>query len=244
MLENRYYRGWVTGHELTGFEVKCGESDLMILADSNLQKQAFVCASYYYNTIREYINDNPDFVNSLSPLPLDKNASSIIRSMYEASETAGVGPMAAVAGAIAEYTGMDLLHLSKEIIVENGGDIFIKTSRRRNIAIYAGNSPLSGKIGLVIPEYSSIRGICTSCGTFGHSLSFGKADAAVAISGSAVLADAAATAIGNTVKNPEDINAGLEHAQSIRGIDGAVIIAGSKIGAWGKIELVDLDQNG
>ncbi|MDD2252652.1 MAG: UPF0280 family protein [Dehalococcoidales bacterium] len=241
MCQPRYYRSWVKNHELTGFQVVCEETDLLVLAESNLQTHAIVYATKYHSLVRQYLAINSNFGNSLVPIPDDETAPPIIRSMIEAAQKAGVGPMAAVAGAISEFTGKDLLAHSKEVIVENGGDIFLKTSRKRVVSIYAGSSPLSGKIGIVIRGDNISRGICTSSGTVGHSLSFGKADAAVALSDSAILADAAATAIGNVVKAADDIPASLEIARSIPGITGALIIVGSKLGAWGDVCLTRLE---
>jgi ApbE superfamily uncharacterized protein (UPF0280 family) len=127
------------------------------------------------------------------------------------------------------------------VIIENGGDIFLQSPHKRTVAIYAGDSPLSKRIGITLPGSPSPKGICTSSGTFGHALSFGNADAALAIASSAALADAAATAIGNAVKTADDINTGIEIARSIPGIDGTIIIVGKNIGVWGDIELTPLD---
>ncbi len=123
--------------------------------------------------------------------------------MAAAAQTAGVGPMAAVAGAIAECVGRELLEFSPEVIVENGGDIFLKVSHRRTVGIFAGDSPLTGRIGIQIEARDTPLGVCTSSGTVGHSLSFGRADAVVVLAPAAALADAAATAIGNRVSRKE-----------------------------------------
>jgi ApbE superfamily uncharacterized protein (UPF0280 family) len=148
--------------------------------------------------------------------------------------------MAAVAGALAESVSKDLLKLSEEVIVENGGDIYLATSKERTIGIYAGNSPLSFKIGFVIGPEDSPLGVCTSSGTVGHSLSFGKADAVSVLSKSAGLADAAATAIGNIVKEKRDIELGLERGKEIEGVSGMLIILGDKMGVWGDVKLTQL----
>jgi ApbE superfamily uncharacterized protein (UPF0280 family) len=148
--------------------------------------------------------------------------------------------MAAVAGAMAESVSKDLFKFSKEVIVENGGDIYLATSKERRVAIYAGESPLSLKIGILIKPEETPLGICTSSGTVGHSLSFGKADAVCILSKSAALADAAATAVGNLVQEKRDIEKGLERGREIEGVLGAVIIVGEKIGIWGNITLTQL----
>jgi len=150
----------------------------------------------------------------------------------------GVGPMAAVAGAIAEMVGRELLNFSSEVIVENGGDIFLCHKKMRHIGIYAGDSPLSGKLALEIEPEDTPLGVCTSSGTVGHSLSFGKADAAIVLSPSAALADAAATAVGNMVKTAEDMPRAIEFVREVEGLTGIAIIVGDKMAVWGKINLV------
>jgi ApbE superfamily uncharacterized protein (UPF0280 family) len=157
--------------------------------------------------------------------------------MADSAAEAGVGPMAAVAGAIAEFVGNGLLEFSPEIIVENGGDVFLKSLKNRIVSIYAGESPLSEKIGLEIQPEETPLGICTSSGTVGHSLSYGQADAVVAVSKSTPLADAAATAIANLISKPDDIPKGIEFAESIRGLKGTVIIKGDRMGVWGDIKI-------
>ncbi|MGZ3604978.1 MAG: UPF0280 family protein, partial [Thermodesulfobacteriota bacterium] len=81
---------------------------------------------------------------------------------------------------------------------------------------------------------------CTSSGTVGPSLSFGKADAVCILSKSAALADAAATAVGNVVKEKKDIELGLEMGKEIAGILGTLIIVEEKMGVWGTIKLAQL----
>nr|MBP7176255.1 UPF0280 family protein [Thermoclostridium sp.] len=164
----------------------------------------------------------------------------IICHMCRASQAAGVGPMAAIAGAFSMYVSYDLEPLSGELVIENGGDLYLTGKKQRVVGIYAGNSPLSNKIGLELhPEQLPIS-ICTSSGTVGHSLSFGLADAAVILAKDACLADAAATAIGNLVKTAADIEPALKKAQTIKGISGAMIIVGESMGAWGEVKLVKL----
>ncbi|GAI02428.1 unnamed protein product [marine sediment metagenome] len=124
--------------------------------------------------------------------------------------------------------------------MENGGDIFLKCLGKRIIGIYAGKSPLTGKIGLEINGRDTPLGICTSSGTVGHSLSYGKADAVIVLSKSAALADAAATAIGNLVIQPDDIPKGIEFVGGIDGLEGVVIIQGESMGLWGKVKVCQM----
>jgi ApbE superfamily uncharacterized protein (UPF0280 family) len=160
--------------------------------------------------------------------------------MASVSQLAGVGPMAAVAGAIAEAIGRDLLAFSPEVIVENGGDIFLKISKKRLVGIYAGQSSFTKGIALEIMPRETPLGICTSSGTVGHSLSLGSADAVTVLSPSAALADAAATALCNVVKAKDDIPQAIEKAQGIEGLRGVIVIAGDEIGVWGRVKIVPL----
>ncbi len=235
----RDYRGWVDSRDLVPFNVSIGETDLAIYAREDLRRKAERIVLKYRSQLESYIVKNPRFQSSLEPLPLPPHAPRIVLEMIEAGRLAGVGPMAAVAGAVAQMTGKELLEYTPEIIIENGGDIFLKIERKRIIGIYAGDSPLSGKLGLEIEPPDTPMGICTSSGTVGHSLSFGKADAVVVISKSAYLADAAATAVCNRVKSPADIDAGIDFGGSIPGVDGIIIIIGKDIGAWGNVTLCE-----
>jgi len=231
----RDYRRWVGGSGLVNFNVTVKETDLAISAAEDLERKARRIILKYRTQLEEYIAANPKFQSSLEPLPRPAHAPRIITAMYEASEKAGVGPMAAVAGAVAEEVGRELLAFSPEVIVENGGDIFISVKQDKTIGLYAGDSPLTGRLGLEIKAAETPLGVCTSSGTVGHSLSFGKADAVVVISKSTALADACATAIGNRVKQAADIDGALRFGQQVEGVRGIVIVIGKDLGAWGDV---------
>lgn len=234
----RSYRHWVESKRLINFAVKADTSDLFIRACSNLQQEALEYVKKQRKAIEDYITQYPEFAVTLKPYTICGPAPEIIREMAAASSAAGVGPMAAVAGAIAEYVGKYLGQYSPEVIVENGGDIFIKSTTACKVGIFAGKSPYTGKLAVELSPGSHPWGICTSSGTVGPSLSFGKADAATVLCASAIWADAWATRIGNMVKSAEDIEKTLKLAQEQPEIKGIVIIAGDKIGVWGKVKLV------
>jgi ApbE superfamily uncharacterized protein (UPF0280 family) len=241
MYQPRTYRHWVKGNDLVAFEVTVKETDLYIRASTNLKSKAHELVLKYRGILEEYIESHPLFLTSLEPLAVDDNAPPLVTEMAEAARKAGVGPMAAVAGAIAEAVGRELTAFSPEVIVENGGDIYLKSLTKRRIGIYAGESPLTGRVGLEIEGKETPLGVCTSSGTVGHSLSFGLADAVVVLSPSTALADAAATAIGNLIRQPKDIPGGIEFAQSIGGLKGVVIIQGKQVGVWGELKLCQME---
>lgn len=237
IYQPRSYRQWVKHKDLVTFQVIVEETDCYISATTNLESKARKSITKYRNILQKYITSHPIFRTTLEPIPIETEAPVIVKAMADAGKKAGVGPMASVAGAIAHFMGEELARYSPEIIIENGGDIYIRSRKDRLIGIYAGQSPLSGKIGLEIPGSEKHLGISTSSGTVGHSLSFGKADAVVVLGENAIIADAAATGIGNIVITTADIPLGLERAQKIPGVNGIVIIKDAEMGAWGQVKL-------
>lgn len=240
VYEERTYRNYVNADSLVKFEVIEKETDLLILADKDLTDKARSMALKFRADLEKYIASDPQFEKTFSPHRLRYDAPAIARAMAAAARKAKVGPMAAVAGAMAEFVGRELLAYSDEVIVENGGDIYLKIKQPRKVGIYAGSSPLSQKIAIEVEPRKRPFSVCTSSGTVGHSFSFGKADAVVIISSSAPLADAAATAVGNVVKEISDIDKGLELAKKIKRLDGVLIIKDDHLGALGKIKIVPI----
>lgn len=237
MYQPRVYRLWTKDSDLVSFTATVKETDLYIRARRNLKRKALKAILKCRGPIENYIVRNPLFLTAREPLPIAKDAPQVVKEMAWAAEKVGVGPMAAVAGVIAEYVGRELLAFSPEVIVENGGDLFLKSSKMRLVGIYAGGSPFSGRVVLEIEPEETPLGVCTSSGTIGHSLSFGTADAVIVLSSAAALADAAATGIGNLIKDVADIAKGIELAQSIEGLKGVVIIKGNKMGLWGQVKI-------
>lgn len=237
MYQPRTYRHWIKSQDLVPFTVVVKETDLYVRAASNLKRKTQKLVLKYREALERYIEQNPLFLTTLKPIPVADDAPRIVKLMAESSALVGVGPMASVAGAISELVGCELLEFTPEVIIENGGDIFIKSLKKRMVGIYAGDSPLTGKIGFEIDAGDTPLGISTSSGTVGHSLSFGKADAVVVVAPSATLSDAAATAIGNMVMSADDIQKGIDCARGVAGLRGIIIITGDRLGVWGDIKL-------
>ena len=234
--EERTYRSLINKDNLTSYKVKIAESDLLISSDINLTDEALESLGTYRHSLETYIKSRPDFLTSLLPLPEDDLAPPIVRDMLAKSKICGVGPMASVAGAVSEFVGYDLLNQTENLIIENGGDIFIKTKNKLITSVYAGESPLSYKVNFIVKPEKTPLGICTSSATVGPSLSFGKADAVCVISQSATMADAAASAIGNKVKSKKDIKRALDFGIKISGVTGIIIIVGNDMGAIGEVQ--------
>ncbi len=222
---------------LTSFTVCVKESNLKIQACLDLKQEALQLLVKHRGELERYIKSHPLFALSLVPLMPDGSTPGIVKEMVEAVSKACVGPMAAVAGAIAEIVGRGLLAYCPEVIVDNGGDIFLHTQRPTRVGIYAGASPLTGQLSMEIIPGDMPWGICTSSGTVGPSLSLGRSDAVVVLSPSCPLSDAAATFIANKVKGEKDIEEAIEEGQKIAGVRGIVAIVGEKIGMWGEVNL-------
>ncbi|MBW1676202.1 MAG: UPF0280 family protein [Deltaproteobacteria bacterium] len=239
--QQRTYRSLVSHKKLASFRVVVKETDLLVRTDRPLETETRDLVLRHRIPLERYLEQHPEIVHGLIPLPHDQLAPPIVRTMIWAGQKAGVGPMAAVAGTIAEYVGRDLLAHTKDVIIENGGDIFIRTGFPLIAAVFAGKSPLSSKLGVRIDSPGRPVAVCTSSGTLGHSLSLGRADAAVVISESAALADAAATAIGNEVSGKHDIEPAIAFGRKIEGVLGIVVIVDKEIGFGGEVDLVRLN---
>jgi ApbE superfamily uncharacterized protein (UPF0280 family) len=238
--QEKFYRKRVTASHTTTFRVVVKETDLWVHADKDftteVQEMVLQQRRYIEDTITRY----PDFAKSLVPWHTKDLHPRIISDMIRAGEATGVGPMASVAGAIAEQIGQPLLERSRQVVVENGGDVFLSTVDPVVTGIYAGRSPLSLKVGLRVGGQNRALGVCTSSGTVGHSLSLGRADAVTVVASGCALADAAATATANQIRARADVEGAIAFARAIDTVEGVIVILGDRIGAWGNLEVVPL----
>lgn len=239
MYEERRYRDGIGAEGFVKAVVSCRESDLFILSRADVTSEAEGLLIEARAHIEDHIARDDRFRTTLVPHDVNANAPPIVRRMADAAKIFGVGPMAAVAGAVSDHVGEQIFLKKGDIIVENGGDIFVQCERPVTFGLYAGeNSPFTGTVKFVVHSKGKPVGVCTSSGTVGHSLSFGKADAVCIVSHNATVADAAATAICNMIKATSDIERAIEHASSFKDIRGVIAAMEDKIGIWGDIELV------
>lgn len=237
---NPVYRNKVNAGDLVSFRVAVKETDIWVSAETELQKECRDLILDCRQQLENYIQRHPAFETALAPFQRDPFSPPMVREMIQATRALGVGPMAAVAGAIAQYVGTGLLEFTQQVMVENGGDIFLKAGRPVTASIFAGGSALSDRFGLLIPVRQMPVSVCSSSGTVGHSLSKGIADVVCIVSPSGALADGAATSIGNKIKTKADLEAAANAARNIDGVLGGVIIVEGAMASWGDIELIDL----
>jgi ApbE superfamily uncharacterized protein (UPF0280 family) len=240
LVEPRRYRDYGPSDRFVTFHVAVETSDLYVRAHRSLEVETERLIRVARTQVEDAIARRPEFLTSFVPLDEQPEDAPLPGRMVRAGKKAGTGPMAAVAGAVAEFVGQGLLKLSPEVIVENGGDIFLRIDYPVVVGLFAGESPFSNRVGLRVNPSVLPLGLCTSSGSVGPSYSAGRADAATILSRDAVLADAVATALGNRIAAARDLKPAVEWAMSVPGVDGALAIIGDKIAAMGDLELVAL----
>lgn len=217
-------------------DIRIGETIATVIVDPQYIPLVETSVMEARERIRTYILTHPEFRTSLIPVSVESDAPDIVKIMAETGKVVNVGPMAAVAGAIAQYVVEVLVAAgAKHIVFDNGGDIAMYLDEPIVIGLYAGKNGLDG-IGFKVSEKQTILGICTSSFTVGHSLSFGKTDASTAVSNNVALADAAATALGNQICNADENE--IERAMDSfnrEGIDGLLVTIGDLVGISGNL---------
>ena len=226
------------------FRASWHETDLWVAIDKDhyrheAEQYTLDRILHYREILDDHISQHPEFRDSLTPVVAPGKIHPLINAMSDAALAAGTGPMSAVAGAVAEFICRDLIgeYEADEVIIENGGDIFLKLTAPVRVAVHAGSSPLSEKIALQVTAGDTPLALCCSSGTVGHSLSFGMADACMIACRDGALADALATAGCNEVKSGDDVHRVTEEALERPEIISAVIIAGERVGLGGNIEI-------
>lgn len=235
MYQERTYRGWVKADDLVASHVCRDESDLYILSREDATAAAKDLLEEVRRDLEAYILRDEKFCTTHMPYQPAYDAPLIARRMAAAAARYEVGPMAAVAGAIAECVGEQL---PGDAVVENGGDIFVNSGRSLVFTLYAGaESPFTGRLRFT-PRVEGAYGVCTSSGTVGHSKSFGKADAVCVIARDTAVADAAATALCNRIEREADLDFVMGEAAADDEILGIIAVLGERMGVWGKVEIV------
>jgi ApbE superfamily uncharacterized protein (UPF0280 family) len=226
------------------FQLK--ESQCTVIADKPEGIQtAKNSITHHRRKLETYIKTNPNFFRTLDPVPVPSKPL-VAKLMAEAAEKAKVGPLAAVAGVLADLAVKDMLSKGcKVAVVENGGEISAMANVPIDVAVAAGDEPLSKRFGFRLTDFPI--GVATSSGRFSHALSFGDAEAATIFCKNAGLADAAATAVCNVVKGEgcqKAIQAGISKALSIQGVEGVLVIYKGSVGTAGKVpQIIKVDPS-
>ena len=182
--------------------------------------------------LEAYIAYDPFFLSTFDPYEPDSDNVVILR-MTGSTKKAGVGPMAAVAGAIA-WAGVEAMMDAGAVfgVIDNGGDIALISDRPVRVGVHAGPAALSNRIAFVVPPQEKILGICTSSATVGPSISFGIADAVTIFSHDVALADAWATSVCNLIRPDDQTILSRVNADEVLGI---FAIIGNLSIKWGHL---------
>jgi len=187
-------------------------------------------------TLEQYIGRHPAFGSSLEPIDLLTDAPEVTHRMARAAALVGVGPMAAVAGVMAQYAAeAGLAAGADEVIVDNGGDIYLRAVEPVVVGLYAGGAAVGDKLAFSLQPDETPIAICSSSSRMGHSLSLGRCDLATVVAKDAALADAAATQAANLVETAADVNAALNRIAAIEGVRGVLIVKDDQVGLAGRL---------
>lgn len=238
--DREVYRDNIAASDLIRTRVVVRETDVLVLSERDIGELVRDIVLTQRDRLEKFIAGNPEFLESLTPVAVPDTAPAIVKSMALAGRAAGVGPMASVAGAVCAAIALELGERVSELILENGGDLYISSTRERVVGIFTGPGERGGAIGLRLTPDRTPIGVCTSSGRIGHSLSLGDSSAATVLARSCALADAAATAVGNRVRGRRGVREGLAAARDIPGVLGVVVLRDGQLGAWGDVEIVGL----
>jgi ApbE superfamily uncharacterized protein (UPF0280 family) len=223
MARKRTYQTFI--HREAVFRICCREFDA-VTAEIVRQRRI----------LEDYIDRHPEFRSSFGPVELCADAPEVAERMARAGRLVGVGPMAAVAGAMAQCAGeAGLAAGAPEAIVENGGDIYVRAAEPVLIGLGTGRAELGDRLAFSLEAHDTPISICSSSGRMGHSRSLGRCDLATAVAADAALADAAATQAANLVRTVEDVDSALERIVAIEGIKGVMIMQNDRVGLAGKL---------
>ncbi|MCP4764501.1 MAG: UPF0280 family protein [archaeon] len=223
------------------------ESDVTIISEKNEYIEAAISVLNEERLIIEStIKKYPKFKTSFIPYSIP-NPPDIIERMQLAAEICDVGPMASIAGALADKMSDSIKKKGAKIaVIENGGEIIIDSVEDIHIALYSMTTALKAKMGFIFKGGNKPIGVGTSSGTFGHAFSFGDADTVTVFGDNAAIGDAAATRVANAVKGEDienSIGKGLEVADSLEKISGTFITRGKLVGKSGSIpELIAIED--
>lgn len=241
--KERSYRSRFSGDERHWFCVKFLESDLWIGVDNgsyraSMEQDIYAMLVDLRRTMDAYLLMNPGYKAALVPYDAGLEAPTILKDMSRVSHKTGIGPMSAVAGAVALRVA-DFIKSKfnvKEVIVENGGDIYADANSDMDISVFAGQSPLSERVGLHIPAAAFPCGICTSSGTVGPSMSLGRADAMMIVCRDVLQADSYATAFANRIQTVNDLQPVIDRIQTIPDILGALAVKDDRLAVCGQFD--------
>ncbi len=237
-IDKNIYRSRISCKYKYNWRILYKYSDILVSSDKDISFKLKRLIKEIYIILESHIRENPSFQKSLSPLESKPRYHPVIKKMCEESAIFNVGPMATVAGAVCDYLASDLDNSCRCLIIENGGDVFIKSDKDIDVGVYLKNKHFADKIYLKVKADDMPCGLCSSSGSFGHSLSMGKSDLVTVLAESTIRADGAATSVANNINSAKDISKTINSYKIKKEIKGILIVKDDTLGVWGKIELI------
>jgi len=232
------YRNKIRSKHKYNWRILYKYSDILVSSDKDVGARLKKLIKEIYAVLESHIKENPSFQKSLSPVESRPQYHPVIKRMCEKSAVFNVGPMASVAGAVCDFIASGLDDFCSCLIIENGGDVFIKSDEDIDVGVYLKNKHFADKIYLRVKADDIPCGLCSSSGSFGHSLSMGKSDLVTVLAESTLSADGAATSVANNINSSKDISKTINSYKKIEDIKGIIIVKNDKLGVWGNIELI------
>ena len=232
---------------MSGFtraKLEIDETAVTIAAEAGYISRALDAILRTREDVQRQISTDPFFLTTFEPYDCDCVTSDTIQRMCDASRAVGVGPMATVAGTIAQ-AGLEAMVAAgcKHGWIDNGGDVALLIDRPVTIEIFC--EPRAHRaFALRIDPLGEVLGVCASSGRVGHSISLGESDVAVAVADSAVLADAMATALGNNVRSDTSLDRCFNPFKHVKGFGGGLVMLDGDVGMWGNIpRIVEVEHD-
>jgi len=239
MYQERFYREWTKDTDLYKYWIVIKETDMLVCTSRKLSEEFIKEIVKKYRTqIEEYVKTYEEFQTSLSPVKIEEDAPPIIEELGKYSHRLGIGPFAGVAGAIAQFVGEELMKVSPEVIVENGGDLFLKLEKIRKVGVVFYEPGRENILRIKIKPQNTPLGISSSSSKIGHSLSLGNVDLSCILARNSILSDMCATLLGNIIKTKKDVPSAFKFIKKIEGVKGALVIVEGEISVWGDVEFV------
>lgn len=235
--DRNIYRKNISVKGKYSYRLKYKYTDLFITSDREISREIKEPVVSFYNEMEKVFSGNKAFGKSLTPVSIIDSHPHIVKEMCRAGEIFRVGPMAAVAGAVCDKIADSISEKCSFLMIENGGDVYIKSDIPVSAGLFSNNKYFRDRLNISINADSTPCGLCSSSGIMGHSLSLGKSDLVTVMSGSTVMADAAATAIANSIRGKADADRALEHYRNYKEIKGLVIIKDDRLAIWGALQL-------
>jgi ApbE superfamily uncharacterized protein (UPF0280 family) len=236
--DRNIYRKNISVKGKYSYRLKYKYTDLFITCDREISKEVKEPVVSFYNGLEEVLSRHEVFGKSLTPVKIIDNYPPIIKKMCRAAEVFKVGPMAAVAGAVCDRIAQSISGSCDFLMIENGGDVYIKSSIPVSAVLFSSSRYFRDRLNIRITADTTPCGLCSSSGIIGHSLSLGKSDLVTVMSESTVMADTAATAIANSIKEKADVDKALAHYRDYKQIKGLIIIKDDRLAIWGELQLV------